>query len=237
MIRITSRKAIYARDNYTCQYCINQFPLDALTLDHLIPTSKGGKNHKENLVTCCIPCNKKKGNRLPLNFIFKKNNWFGILNPEKPVNSKKAAKKRKAENYKKKNYDKNNGCCAYCLTPLTLQEGTMSQLFPTIRGGKEEKNNIVLACSRCNDKKNNMCMMPLDFIAFLNGWTELEYYSKKLKLIATRKKLIKQIEAYQVQVDYLGMLIDNFTIPTKKDVSCQKEQQQLSVCHTMNTNI
>jgi 5-methylcytosine-specific restriction endonuclease McrA len=60
-----SRKNIFLRDNYTCYYCMKQFKPRELTLDHVIPRSKGGWNNWDNVVTACILCNKKKGNKTP----------------------------------------------------------------------------------------------------------------------------------------------------------------------------
>ena len=54
------RKMIYKRDHYTCQYCGS---IKDLTIDHVIPKSKGGTNKWNNLVTCCRKCNLKKGNK------------------------------------------------------------------------------------------------------------------------------------------------------------------------------
>lgn len=61
--RELSRKNIYLRDNYTCQYCGESFHPSELTWDHVVPKSKGGRDVWENLVTACQPCNQKKGNR------------------------------------------------------------------------------------------------------------------------------------------------------------------------------
>lgn len=60
-----SRRNIYLRDNYTCQYCGTVPPRDELTIDHVIPRSRGGKSVWENVVLACMRCNMKKGNRLP----------------------------------------------------------------------------------------------------------------------------------------------------------------------------
>lgn len=60
-----SRQNIYLRDNYRCQYCGERFPTEELTYDHVLPRSRGGKTEWENIVTCCIDCNKKKGGRTP----------------------------------------------------------------------------------------------------------------------------------------------------------------------------
>lgn len=55
-----NRHKIYKRDGHKCVYCGNS---KQLTIDHLIPKSKGGKNTWENLVTCCFRCNVKKGDK------------------------------------------------------------------------------------------------------------------------------------------------------------------------------
>src|SRR5690242_21174499 len=60
-----SRVNIYARDNYRCQYCGVRCGISELTYDHVIPRAKGGKTTWDNIVTCCYPCNGKKGNRTP----------------------------------------------------------------------------------------------------------------------------------------------------------------------------
>lgn len=64
-MRAISRKNILVRDQYTCQYCNNQFGAGELTLDHVVPRSRGGANTWENLVACCLNCNNRKGDRLP----------------------------------------------------------------------------------------------------------------------------------------------------------------------------
>jgi 5-methylcytosine-specific restriction endonuclease McrA len=61
-----TRKNIYWRDKYTCQYCAGEFKYKQLSLDHIIPKSRGGGNGWLNLVTCCHRCNQKKGNKTPL---------------------------------------------------------------------------------------------------------------------------------------------------------------------------
>jgi 5-methylcytosine-specific restriction endonuclease McrA len=60
-----SRKNILLRDHNTCQYCGRVFPPQDLTLDHIIPRSRGGDSAWENLVTCCRSCNNRKGDRSP----------------------------------------------------------------------------------------------------------------------------------------------------------------------------
>ena len=60
-----TRKNIYWRDKYTCQYCSGQFKYKNLSLDHVVPKSRGGGRGWLNLVTCCHSCNQKKGNKTP----------------------------------------------------------------------------------------------------------------------------------------------------------------------------
>jgi 5-methylcytosine-specific restriction endonuclease McrA len=59
-----SRQNIYIRDNYKCQYCGRKLPPDKLTWDHVIPKARGGKTEWENIVTCCIECNRRKGGKV-----------------------------------------------------------------------------------------------------------------------------------------------------------------------------
>jgi 5-methylcytosine-specific restriction endonuclease McrA len=61
--RKITRRAVLARDRWTCQYCGHQ--RGHLTVDHVIPRSKGGSSTWDNIVACCAPCNRRKGDRLP----------------------------------------------------------------------------------------------------------------------------------------------------------------------------
>jgi len=54
------RDEIYLRDNFTCQYCGAKFAADKLTIDHLVPVSRGGLDEMVNYVTCCRQCNQRK---------------------------------------------------------------------------------------------------------------------------------------------------------------------------------
>lgn len=60
---------LFARDDYTCQYCgrhRNELKgRQFLTRDHVVPVSRGGRNEWSNVVTACSPCNNRKANRLP----------------------------------------------------------------------------------------------------------------------------------------------------------------------------
>ena len=63
-IRQEKRLAIYLRDGLACAYCGDSVENGArLTLDHILPASKGGSNDDTNLITCCERCNKSRGNR------------------------------------------------------------------------------------------------------------------------------------------------------------------------------
>ena len=61
--RKITRKDVLARDAWTCQYCGSE--RSGLTVDHVIPRSRGGESVWENIVASCAPCNRRKGNRLP----------------------------------------------------------------------------------------------------------------------------------------------------------------------------
>ena len=58
-----SRKNILQRDNHCCQYC--GYAGNKLSIDHVIPRSKGGGDNWENVITACLTCNVIKGNRTP----------------------------------------------------------------------------------------------------------------------------------------------------------------------------
>ena len=60
-----SRRNIYKRDRYTCQYCGAQPGTEELTLDHVLPRAQGGISTWENCVLACIGCNKRKSDRTP----------------------------------------------------------------------------------------------------------------------------------------------------------------------------
>jgi hypothetical protein len=65
-----SRKNLFIRDAYTCQYCQQPKDISKLTYDHVIPKSKWQSNNGSptcwtNIVTACVECNRKKGNKTP----------------------------------------------------------------------------------------------------------------------------------------------------------------------------
>jgi 5-methylcytosine-specific restriction endonuclease McrA len=59
------RLRIYMRDKFRCQYCGEKKAAGQLTLDHILPRSRGGDNSPVNIVTACVPCNNRKGDRTP----------------------------------------------------------------------------------------------------------------------------------------------------------------------------
>ena len=58
--RKITRRAVFARDGWACQYCGDKHEL---TVDHVVPRSRGGESSWENIVTSCAPCNRRKGDR------------------------------------------------------------------------------------------------------------------------------------------------------------------------------
>ncbi len=62
---VPNRPNILWRDDNQCQYCAKKFAPKELTLDHVIPKSRGGRNTWENLVVACKKCNQKKGAKIP----------------------------------------------------------------------------------------------------------------------------------------------------------------------------
>lgn len=60
-----TRRNLYKRDSYTCQYCLIGFMPNELTIDHVVPRSRGGTNDWSNCVTSCEDCNSKKADLTP----------------------------------------------------------------------------------------------------------------------------------------------------------------------------
>jgi len=57
--------ALFARDGHLCMYCGQQFARHALTRDHVLPLSRGGRDTWQNVVSACLHCNVRKGSRTP----------------------------------------------------------------------------------------------------------------------------------------------------------------------------
>ena len=60
-----NRRNVFARDGNQCQYCGKGFPTSELSLDHVVPRSRGGITSWENIVCACVACNVRKGGRTP----------------------------------------------------------------------------------------------------------------------------------------------------------------------------
>ncbi|MBS3734039.1 MAG: HNH endonuclease [Phycisphaerae bacterium] len=60
-----TRRNIYARDRNRCQYCGRKHATSELSLDHVVPRSRGGRTSWDNIVCCCVRCNVRKGGRTP----------------------------------------------------------------------------------------------------------------------------------------------------------------------------
>ena len=60
-----NRRNIFLRDDYLCQYCGRKYGTQRLSLDHVMPKSRGGPTNWENIVCCCLDCNVRKGGRTP----------------------------------------------------------------------------------------------------------------------------------------------------------------------------
>lgn len=75
-----TRKNLLHRDGHSCQYC--GYSGDDLTLDHVIPRSRGGQDTWENIAVACVRCNVKKGNRTP-----KEAGMLLLKKPHKPHSS------------------------------------------------------------------------------------------------------------------------------------------------------
>ena len=60
-----SKYRLFTRDHHLCAYCGSQFPESELTVEHILPVSRGGRHEWTNVVSACRSCNTRKGSRLP----------------------------------------------------------------------------------------------------------------------------------------------------------------------------
>ena len=86
-----SRENIFTRDKGKCQYCNNLIEREDFTLDHVFPKSMGGKTSWENIVVCCVSCNRKKANKTP--------EQAGMVLKIKPTKPKSLFQMLRWENY------------------------------------------------------------------------------------------------------------------------------------------
>jgi len=80
-----SKGNVFLRDNYTCAYCSSKLEKRECTLDHVVPTSHGGRTTFENTVCACGPCNANKGNNKKIVPKFKphKPEFYELVNKRK----------------------------------------------------------------------------------------------------------------------------------------------------------
>lgn len=90
-----NRRNIFARDRNRCQYCGSRFPTTELSLDHVIPKSRGGRTIWENIVCACTECNARKGGRLPVEA-----RMTLIRKPDRPKRSPVIRVKLSSEKYR-----------------------------------------------------------------------------------------------------------------------------------------
>lgn len=89
-----NRRNIFARDHNRCQYCGRKFVPSELSLDHIVPRSRGGEASWTNIVCCCVKCNVKKGGRTPDEARMKL-----IVEPVKPKRSPVVTLRLSSEKY------------------------------------------------------------------------------------------------------------------------------------------
>lgn len=82
-----SKSNVFLRDRYVCQYCGDKLEKRDCTLDHVLPTSHGGKTTFENTVTACSPCNAGKGNNSKIKPKMKpyKPDYYELVNKRKTM--------------------------------------------------------------------------------------------------------------------------------------------------------
>jgi len=69
-----NRLKVFEHDGYKCRYCEKQLTRFTATLDHIQPVSRGGDNSFDNLVTSCLHCNSRRGNRPVMDIIDEQEN-------------------------------------------------------------------------------------------------------------------------------------------------------------------
>jgi 5-methylcytosine-specific restriction endonuclease McrA len=89
-----NRRNIFARDGNRCQYCGRRYPTSELSLDHVVPRSRGGEMSWTNIVCSCVDCNVRKGGRLPREAGMKL-----IVEPVKPKRSPMITMRLNSEKY------------------------------------------------------------------------------------------------------------------------------------------
>lgn len=94
-----TRRNVYIRDLFTCQYCSHQHRPSSLTYDHVVPRSKGGDTSWSNVVTACTSCNNKKGD-MSIEEFFKKYQLKLKKQPHVPSHAELTNKARRLPLYR-----------------------------------------------------------------------------------------------------------------------------------------
>eukprot|EP00634_Sargassococcus_sp_CCMP2135_P006858 CAMPEP_0198649020 /NCGR_PEP_ID=MMETSP1467-20131203/3946_1 /TAXON_ID=1462469 /ORGANISM="unid. sp., Strain CCMP2135" /LENGTH=248 /DNA_ID=CAMNT_0044384771 /DNA_START=158 /DNA_END=904 /DNA_ORIENTATION=+ len=95
-----TRRNVFIRDLFRCQYCRGAFRVSELTYDHVVPRSKGGETNWTNVVTCCTHCNNKKGD-LDLKTFHKRHTHLRLAKaPYVPSHAELASKARRLPLYR-----------------------------------------------------------------------------------------------------------------------------------------
>ena len=89
-----SRRNVFLRDEYRCQYCGRKFSSSSLSLDHVKPRSQGGPTNWSNIVAACLKCNVRKGGRTPVEA-----NMKLLSQPTRPQKSPSLAYQLRSEKY------------------------------------------------------------------------------------------------------------------------------------------
>lgn len=89
-----SRRNVFLRDDYCCQYCGRRLSVSGLSLDHVVPRSKGGETSWKNIVTACLKCNVRKGGRTP-----REANMKLLCEPVRPRNNPALAHQLNSDKY------------------------------------------------------------------------------------------------------------------------------------------
>ncbi len=89
-----NRRNVFLRDGHRCQYCGQHFPRHQLSLDHVLPRSRGGEDSWENMVCACLTCNVRKGGRTP-----REAGMHLLTEPHKPKNSPLISRQLHREKY------------------------------------------------------------------------------------------------------------------------------------------
>lgn len=185
----SAREAIYAAHDYRCALCGAKPPKDKLTLDHIVPRSKGGTNDAENLQPACPRCNRRKGNR------DEAARWAAIKADPEKLSRERAKNRRASAAYHERNREAINShnretarqrgprlrdvtarlwsetkadCAAYkramrldpCAYCGTRDGVGIDHVVPVSNGGgRTDVLNMTGCCKRCNETKHRLPLL------------------------------------------------------------------------------